>query len=319
MELKIEYFESEHGPSVQLINPLTKEKAVILPELGATLVALHLKTESGLNNIIYIPGSTEIATNNLHPSAILAPWVNRVRNGNYSFEGKNHQLPINEIALGNSIHGFLARRPFNIVSEIANSEFAEIKLANNYAGDFEGFPFNFSFQVSYRLNAKGKFDVNFSAENTGKTNMPFACGWHPYFTFPGSELSDCSILFSGKSRFISDSQMIPMQEEIVHFTEPLLLAKEKSNHVFRLNPKETHITEFKNLKKNQTIIIQQSSTDFPFLVVFVPDNHNCLAIEPMSGNTDAFNTLDGLVILSAGAKFDSTVGIWLKEEKMNEV
>lgn len=318
MDLSIEHLESLYGPSVQLINPITGEKAIILPEIGATLVELHLKTDTELMNIIRIPGSSEVRTNTLHPSAILAPWVNRVRNGNYSFEGKNYQLPINESALGNSIHGFLARSPFEIVSEISNSAFAQIKLAYHYLGDFEGFPFQFNFGITYELKANGTFDVNFSVQNTGKTKMPFACGWHPYFTFPESELSDCSILFSGKSRFISDSQMIPMREEIVHFTQPILLSEENLNHVFRLNAQETHVTEFKNLKKSQTIMIQQSSQDFPFLVVFAPDNNNCLAIEPMSGNTDAFNSLDGLVILSSGEKFDSTVVIWLKEEKSNE-
>jgi aldose 1-epimerase len=58
------------------------------------------------------------------------------------------------------------------------------------------------------------------------------------------------------------------------------------------------------------LYIEQSSIDFPFLVVFAPENSNCVAIEPMSANTDAFNTGDGLIILAPGESFDSTVKIW---------
>jgi aldose 1-epimerase len=36
----------------------------------------------------------------------LIPWPNRVRDGRYRWGGAEHQLPLNEPAKGNAIHGF---------------------------------------------------------------------------------------------------------------------------------------------------------------------------------------------------------------------
>jgi aldose 1-epimerase len=72
---------------------------------------------------------------------------------------------------------------------------------------------------------------------------------------------------------------------------------------------QKHVTHLFNSKKNESLFIEQSSYDFPFLVVFAIENENCLAIEPMSANTDAFNTGDGLRTLAPGECFDSIVTI----------
>ncbi len=47
---------------------------------------------------------------------VLAPWPNRIRDGSYEFDGRRHQLPLNEPDRGNAIHGLvrqvsLERRP----------------------------------------------------------------------------------------------------------------------------------------------------------------------------------------------------------------
>ena len=109
MEINVHDSTVPSEKKVMLTNPKTGEKAVILPEIGATLVGLELICDNNLVQLIHLPGVKPLDENDLYPSALLAPWVNRVRNGNYSFEGRNYQLPINESNLGNAIHGFLAR------------------------------------------------------------------------------------------------------------------------------------------------------------------------------------------------------------------
>jgi aldose 1-epimerase len=59
--------------------------------------------------------------------------------------------------------------------------------------------------------------------------------------------------------------------------------------------------------------MEQSSIDFPFLVVFAPEGENCIAIEPMTANTDAFNTGDGLKVLPPGGAFQLSVKIWYRK------
>ena len=140
--------EPSSEKKVILQNPQTGEKVVILPEIGAALVELELICENKLVQLIHLPGEKPVEENDLYPSALLAPWVNRVRNGNYSFEGRNYQLPINESNLGNAIHGFLARKKFEILEETCNQEFAEVSFIHKYPGGFPGYPFSFIFTMT---------------------------------------------------------------------------------------------------------------------------------------------------------------------------
>jgi aldose 1-epimerase len=308
--------EASSEKKVTLLNPQTGEKVVILPEIGAALVELELICENKLVQLIHLPGEKTIGENDLYPSALLAPWVNRVRNGNYSFEGRNYQLPINESNLGNAIHGFLARKKFEISEEKCNDELAEVSLIHNYTGDFPGYPFPFIFTLTYSISSKGTFTVNFKCQNTGQTNMPFACGWHPYFKIANADISHLEINFSPTLKYISDAQMIPMAEESVSIPMPVQFSETTLDNVFKLESPTEHLTELSDRESKISLFLKQNSVEFPYLVVFAPHSENCVAIEPMTGNTDAFNTGDGLQVLSPNEKFTSIVEIWIDKAKI---
>jgi aldose 1-epimerase len=308
--------ESTSEKKVILQNPQTGEKVVILPEIGAALVELELICENKLVQLIHLPGEKTIGENDLYPSALLAPWVNRVRNGNYSFEGRNYQLLINESNLGNAIHGFLARKKFEISEEKCNDDSTEVSFIHNYTGDFPGYPFPFIFTLTYKLSSKGTFAVNFKCQNTGQTNMPFACGWHPYFKIANADLSHLEINFSPTLKYISDPQMIPMAEESVSIPMPVRFSETTLDNVFKLESQTEHLTELSDQESKISLFLKQNSVEFPYLVVFAPHSENCVAIEPMTGNTDAFNTGDGLQVLSPNEKFTSIVEIWIDKAKI---
>jgi aldose 1-epimerase len=312
----IVHSEPSSEKKVTLQNPKTGEKVVILPEIGAALVELELICENKLVQLIHLPGEKTIGENDLYPSALLAPWVNRVRNGNYSFEGRNYQLPINESNLGNAIHGFLARKKFEISEEKYNDDSAEVSLIHNYTGDFPGYPFPFIFTLTYSLSSKGTFAVNFKCQNNGDTNMPFACGWHPYFKIANADISHLEINFSPTLKYISDPQMIPMAEESVSIPMPVRFSETTLDNVFKLESQTEHLTELSDRESKISLFLKQNSVEFPYLVVFAPHSENCVAIEPMTGNTDAFNTGDGLQVLSPNEKFTSLVEIWIDKAKI---
>lgn len=286
---------------MEISNKKTGDYIRIDEKTGASLIELNL---GGLS-LIDLPGSSDhpLASNPYHPSALLTPWVNRVRNGNYSFKGKNYQLPINEPALGNAIHGLLARVPFTLVQKTESS----VTLEHAYQGAEPNYPFPFTFRYTYTLAEEGGLEITFMAQNTGSTSMPFACGWHPYFSFPNTKAADLSIKFHPTSRFLSDSQMIPLKEENLQGKSEFVFSQEKVDHVFRLEPREKHVTEFIDHKHQRSLFLTQSSVQFPFLVVFQPEGYNSVAIEPMTANTDAFNTGDGLIELAPSEAFSGQI------------
>lgn len=286
---------------MEISNKKTGDYIRIDEKTGASLIELNL---GGLS-LIDLPGSSDhlLASNPYHPSALLTPWVNRVRNGNYSFKGKNYQLPINEPALGNAIHGLLARVPFTLVQKTESS----VTLEHAYQGAEPNYPFPFTFRYTYTLAEEGGLEITFMAQNTGSTSMPFACGWHPYFSFPDTKAADLSIKFHPTSRFLSDSQMIPLKEENLQGKSEFVFSQEKVDHVFRLEPREKHVTEFIDHKHQRSLFLTQSSVQFPFLVVFQPEGYHSVAIEPMTANTDAFNTGDGLIELAPSEAFSGQI------------
>jgi aldose 1-epimerase len=91
--------------------------------------------------------------------------------------------------------------------------------------------------------------------------------------------------------------MIPLKEESLQGQTEFIFSKEKVDHVFRLEPLKKHITELRDNKLHRSLFLEQSSIQFPFLVVFQPEGFTSVAIEPMTANTDAFNTGDGLIEL----------------------
>ena len=298
---------------ISLVNPTNQSRVDIDLKAGGLLTRFDVQVENERINIVKLPFSDRypLASNPYHPSAVLTPWVNRVRNGNYSFEGRNYQLPINEPNLGNAIHGLLARASFTVSASESASNSAYVRISHSYSGDEKGYPFPFDFSIDYTFEKSGGLRVNFHATNTGTGNMPFACGWHPYFGFPGSTLDDLQISFTSKSRFLSDAQMIPLQEESFDRKDPISLGSEQLDHVFLLKPLANHRTELHDTRRNISFYLEQSSIQFPYLVVFAPGDQDAVAIEPMTANTDAFNTAEGLQVLAPGAQFDGEVYLWV--------
>lgn len=311
--------EKENGDQLIIIeSPLTKESATINASIGGTLLSLQLKKDDQIHELIAIPYQDKYALkdNPFYPSGLLMPWVNRVRNGNYSFLGKNYQLPINETNLGNAIHGFLAHKPFVILQQTINEEIASITLSYNYDGSFDGYPFPFEGYLTYSLDIHGKFEVTIAAKNTGKTSMPFATGWHPYFKL-GENLNDQIVYFNAVEKYLSDSQMIPLKAELFSAKEGMKLVEEKPDNVYLLEKTTDNTVTLINTKKSIALHLTFDATKFPYFIAFCPENEECIALEPMTGNTDCFNTFEGLLTLEVNQSFTGAIKINISEIGQN--
>src|SRR5688572_16046008 len=51
----------------------------------------------------------------------LVPWPNRIRDGRYSFDGVERQLPLTEVDLGNASHGLVRWAPWGLVERTGTS------------------------------------------------------------------------------------------------------------------------------------------------------------------------------------------------------
>jgi aldose 1-epimerase len=134
-----------------------------------------------------------------YPSALLAPWPNRVAQGAWTWEGTQLQLPVNEHPLSSSLHGLVHDAPFAVTAETAES----VRLTHDLAPS-PGYPFSLHLEATYRLTDEGLI-CSLSATNTGERTAPVALGVHPYLDTRGLA-DEVRLAVPGASTVATDEQ-----------------------------------------------------------------------------------------------------------------
>ena len=122
---------------------------------------------------------------------ILFPYPNRVRDGVFSFEGKQFRLPINNGP--NSIHGFAANAPWQVVEHKAGSDSAFIvgryQISQDSPALLANWPADAALLVRYELAGR-RLTMTITVSNPTAARLPFGFGIHPYFRLPFSTGGD---------------------------------------------------------------------------------------------------------------------------------
>jgi aldose 1-epimerase len=123
---------------------------------------------------------------------VLFPFPNRIRAGRFSWNGKDYQLPLNDPAKKNAIHGFACRRPWHVVDRGADEASAWI------TGEFQGWrdapecralwPADYRLRLTYRLGPR-RLRLEAVVDNPDQQPLPFGLGYHPYFLVEGKACS----------------------------------------------------------------------------------------------------------------------------------
>lgn len=146
-------------------------EAAICPEYGMNTISLTHHGEQILRTPVSLAQLEEDAC--IYGTPILLP-PNRTDGGHFTFEGREYTLPINDLAGGNHLHGFLNRTAF-IVDELTESS-----VKAHYENDGALFPFCFRMDVKLWLDQLG-YHQQFAVTNTGDKNMPLTFGLHTNF------------------------------------------------------------------------------------------------------------------------------------------
>ena len=108
---------------------------------------------------------------------ILAPWPNRIKDGEYDFNCKHYCAPVNEChpePRNNANHGYAYQYMWKLESLTENSVTQSLRFPN-----LDGYPFDVTVTATYELNDKG-MTVTVSARNDGDEPAPWALGLHPW-------------------------------------------------------------------------------------------------------------------------------------------
>jgi aldose 1-epimerase len=139
---------------------------------------------------------------------VLAPWPNRLEDGEYEFNCVVYNAPINEFDRNNQLHGFSQFYDFNLVAQTPTS----VKVAAEIAPQ-KSYPFRLRVEVEYKLSDSGLL-VEVVAKNLGTSALPYATGWHPWFSTRGS-MDDAYLEISAQKVVSVNERLLPTGEESV--------------------------------------------------------------------------------------------------------
>ncbi|MGH8888305.1 MAG: aldose 1-epimerase family protein [Acidothermaceae bacterium] len=245
--------------------------------------------------------------------AVLLPWPNRIRDGRYTFDGVDYQLPITEPDRMTALHGLSPWRSWSVVQHDADRIVLSLRLLPSI-----GYPFHLDSEIEYALGPEG-LRVSAKSMNVGRRPLPYGIAFHPYLSGGGALLDECVVRIDACRRIVSDERLLPVGTEdvtgtVFDFRHPHRLGTVSMDDAFTAIPRGADGRGRLSVTgpDGRTASVW-SEPSCPYWQVFTGDSllprfyRRGMAAEPMSAAPDAFNSGDGLVVLGPG---ESTTTTW---------
>ena len=246
---------------------------------------------------------------------VLIPWPNRLQDGNYEFNGRRHQLPLNEPERRNAIHGLVRWVAWTTSAREAHRVVMEYVLHPQ-----PGYPFSLRLGIEYALLNSG-LRVRTTATNVGVDACPYGSGAHPYLTFGTATVDHLILHASARTVLRSDGRGLPIGTQSVEHTEydfrqPRPIGATTLDHAFTDLERDRDGLARVAIRDpdHGTEVSLWVDESYPYLMLFTGDplpdvRRRSLAVEPMTCPPNAFRTGDALIRLEPGSSFTSTWGI----------
>ncbi|HEY4934970.1 MAG TPA: aldose 1-epimerase [Puia sp.] len=288
---------------LQITDFTTGIQVRILPEAGALLHEFSIPL--GNRRIQVIDNYNNLADlkknlSSTFKSAKLSPFVCRISEGKYKFEGSSFEFP-DKFNDGSSIHGILSGKPFIVLEKKVQEDQAFILMEYHYKKENPAYPFDYIIHVKYTLKRGGRLYLDTTVKNLFPGRIPMADGWHPYFSLEG-EVNDWLLSFHSRKNLAFDEKLIPLGHliETEKFYSPRLIGKETFDHCFLLEPDTGVPAATLENPANGLRLSFFPDNHYPYLQIYTPGDRRTIAIENLSSAPDSFNNGLGLIILEPG-------------------
>ncbi|GAB2460558.1 aldose 1-epimerase family protein [Streptosporangium sandarakinum] len=247
-----------------------------------------------------------------YSGTLLAPWPNRVGGARYTFEGREHRLPVNEEDRGNALHGLVAETDWTAVEWLSvEDEHGFVRLAHTITPT-PGYPFTVALEVRYSLTPGG-LTTTLTAENTGDTDAPYGCGPHPWL-LAGDDVERYELHVPAGRVLLVDDRLLPRALEDVSgtpydFTVPRVVGDTAVDHAFTGLAADASGQAAVRLRGPEGgVEVRWDASVLPWVQVCTGTGlgHRGLAVEPMTCPPDAFNSGTDLIVLRPGEKTEAS-------------
>lgn len=309
---------------LRLLDPRSGATARIAPQLGFNCYSFQPILHGKPREVLDSPA--DVLTGGHRPSSfgtpLLFPFPNRIRDGRFSWNGADYQLPLPP-GKPNAIHGFCLDRPWRILERTTSSVTGEFQLSRDDPDRAHCWPADFVIQVNYRL-AGNRLESRFQITNPGAADLPWGLGTHAYFRLPlhaAGQPENC--LFQAPLReqweladYLPTGQRIPLAE-LDPLRTGVRFGSATYDSAFTGWDAEGDGLSAMIFDEVGGIELRQScdAAYFRDCVVFTPPGRNAVCLEPYTCVTDAINLQSrgidaGLRVLPPGG----TVRTWITLE-----
>ena len=240
--------------------------------------------------------------------ALIAPWPNRIADGRYTFDGRDFQVPLNEVDRSHALHGLVHWNRWEAVEALPDSVVLRTAVVPQ-----DGYPFAIDLLAEYMVASRG-LTGRLTATNIGSSPAPYGCCPHPYLVAGTSPLDEWQLSMPAATRLEVDERLIPVGTRPVDdvdcdFRTPSVIGAREIDHAFAdlvtddggsvavqlLDP--AHGTGVELSFGSWAPWVQIHTADRPEPV----NNRVGLAVEPMNCPPNAFNAPQGPPVLESGA------------------
>ena len=307
MSFSIRHANEQHLDLVKIKDEQTGTEIAILPGHGASLHAFRIihpdaadrSDGSGFNVIDQYQDLAELEKEigRSFKGPKLSPFPCRIAAGQYHFDNKEYRFG-HLFPDGTAIHGLLYNKPFTITDEKTGDSSGELSLEYIYQKEDEGYPFEYSCQVRYNLQAGNTLEVTTTVTNLDKTTIPMADGWHPYFQLGGT-IDDWQLQFHAEAIVEFNQQLIPTGHLLQYdtFENPHLIGDTFLDNCFVLKPGIVSPACMLYNPANRLRVSFFPDAAYPYLQIYTPPARKSIAVENLSGAPDCFNNKMGLLLL----------------------
>lgn len=237
----------------------------------------------------------------------LLPWPNRIRDGRYTFDGVERQLPLTEAALHNASHG-LVRWATWVPRQTATFRVVLETQVNAQPG----YPWSLAATLTYSLDQHTGLTVTMTATNLSASTAPFGYGAHPYLLPRSGHFSDAILSLPLDTLLLVDDQKIPVERVRVAGSG----VDFRTARVLGSTVMDTAFTEWTGDRVVRLDDLELWMDDaFGWVQCYTGDDANierrAIAIEPMTCPPNAFATGEDLNHLEPGATATASWGIRL--------
>lgn len=286
----------------------------LVPRFGGCINALVYKAPDG-THVPLIAGhrsSADFGMDRYFRGIPLYPFVNRLMDGHYFHAGKHYQFTMNEPALNNSLHGFLFRLPPQVEGLSTSDHAATVTLVWHYSGEIEAYPFPADIRLHHHLHSDNGLTVTFEVKNRHSGPVPLAIGWHPYFTL-GQSVDGLILQLPAVQRIDVDKRKLPTghKQRFDGFARGACIDGYVFDDCLELLPTadDTACVRLWSPTLGKGIEVWQRVADYPLFQVFIPPDRGSIAIEPVSGGINAFNSGQHLRVLQSEQVFSAQCGV----------